>query len=88
MGGYLKILFLKLMTNIVMIKPINIFIELVSVSGNPTFVYNNITVNPAKQPKINATKVFFILFSLFGSPANHNNAISRGFFIWGYIIYP
>ena len=54
------------MTNIVMIKPSNIFIELVSVSGNPTFVYNNITVNPEEQPKINATKVFFILFSLFG----------------------
>jgi len=43
-----------------MIKPIIIFIELVSVSGNPNFVYKNITENPAEQPKINATKVFFI----------------------------
>ena len=56
------------MTNIVVIKPINIFIELVSVSGNPNFGYKNITVNPAEQTNINATKVFFILFSLFGLP--------------------
>ena len=52
------------MTNIVMIKLINIFIELVSVSGNPNFGYKNITVNPAEQPKINATKVFFIFSPL------------------------
>ena len=48
------------MTNIVMIKAINKLIELVSVSGNPNFVYKNITDNPAEQPKINATKVCFI----------------------------
>ncbi len=52
------------MTNIVMIKPIIIFIELVSVSGNPNFVYKNITENPAEQPKINATKVFFNIYPL------------------------
>jgi len=55
------------MTNIVMIKPINNLIELVSVSGNPNFVYKNITDNPAKQPKINATKVLFIYISLFNT---------------------
>ena len=36
------------MTNIVMIKPVNIFIELVSVSGNPTFVYNKVTIRNQK----------------------------------------
>ena len=47
----------------VVIKAINIFMELVFVSGNPNLEYKNITANPAEQPNINAITLFLILLS-------------------------